>query len=111
MHIYTKLSSIFLFIMIQFMMLPNAHGKKMVRWEDSTGNIFYSDLIPPKHVKHRREILNEDARVIKITEAEKTQEQLELEKRLFALRKEQEKIMNPTGRNVSAVHAVLTTVL
>ena len=70
-----------------------AHGKKMIRWEDEQGNIFYSDLVPPEHAKHRRESLNKDARVIDVIEQAKTKQQRELEKRLKALRKEQQKII------------------
>ena len=68
-------------------------AKKMYRWVDDNGNTFYSDQIPPDQVKHRRESLNENARVVDVLEKEKTKSQRELEKRLIILRKQQEQII------------------
>ncbi len=66
---------------------------KMYRWVDEHGNVRYSDQIPPDQVKHRRESLNRDARVVKVLEKAKNKEQLELEKRLLLLRQQQEEII------------------
>ena len=68
-------------------------AKKMYRWVDDNGNTFYSDQIPPDQVKHRRESLNENARVVDVLEKEKTKSQRELEKRLLILRRQQEEII------------------
>lgn len=70
-----------------------ALAKKMYRWVDDKGNIYYSDQVPPEQVQHRRESLNENARVVDIVEKEKTKAQRELEKRLSSLRKQQDKII------------------
>ncbi len=69
-----------------------AHGK-MYHWEDEQGNVFYSDQVPPKFIKFRREALNKKGRTIDIIEAEKTKEQRKMEKRLQRLKKEQEKMI------------------
>lgn len=68
-------------------------AKKLYRWVDDEGNTYFSDQIPPESIKHRRETLNEKGRVIAVTEKAKTQEQLQLEKRLAELRKAQNKII------------------
>jgi len=82
-----------LVIMLSSLMAP-VNAKKMYRWVDDKGNVFYSDQIPPKDVKHRRESLNENARVVAVVEKEKTKAQRELLKRLSLLRKQQEAIIN-----------------
>ncbi len=69
------------------------HAKKMYRWIDDQGNIQFSDQIPQNQIQYKREALNENARVVEIVDEAKTQEQIELEKRLKVLRWEQEKII------------------
>lgn len=71
-----------------------AGAKKMYRWVDEKGNVFYSDQIAPKDVKHRRESLNQNVRVVKVIEKQKTRAQRELAKRLVLLRKQQQSIIN-----------------
>jgi len=71
-----------------------AHAKKMYRWIDDNGNVFYSDQVPPQDVKHRRESLNKNARVLDVVEKQKTKEQRELSKRLALLRKQQQAIID-----------------
>lgn len=66
---------------------------KMYRWVDESGRVFFSDQVPQDQIQHKREMLNEKARVVDIVEEAKTKEQIALEKRLQALRKEQEKII------------------
>lgn len=76
-----------------------AVAKKMYRWVDENGNVYFSDQVPPDQVKHERETLNEKARVLETLEKAKTAEQLEQQKRLDALRKEQEKIVAKQAAN------------
>ena len=66
---------------------------KMYRWVDANGRVFYSDQIPPSQSKLERNVLNKKGRVIDTVKAAKTQEQINLERRLKILRKEQEKII------------------
>jgi len=68
-------------------------AKKMYRWVDDHGNTFFSDLVPPEQSQYRRDSLSKTGRVIEVTEKAKTKEQLEQEKRLEELRKEQEKLI------------------
>jgi hypothetical protein len=70
-----------------------AHAKKMYRWVDENGKTFLSDQVPPEQVQHRREELSEKGRVVQITEKAKTKEQIELDRRLEALKKQQESII------------------
>ncbi len=69
-------------------------NKKMYRWVDDNGNVFYSDQVSPKDIKHRRESLNQNIRVVEVVEKQKTKAQQELAKRLILLRKQQEAIIN-----------------
>lgn len=71
----------------------SAFAKKMYRWVDGLGNIRYSDQVPPDQVTHRRESLNQNARVIKVLDKEKTKAQRELEERLVILRRQQQGII------------------
>ncbi len=68
-------------------------AKKMYRWVDDQGRVFFSDQVPPDQIKHKREALNENARVLEVVEAAKTKEQIELEKRLAKLRRELQRII------------------
>lgn len=76
-----------------------AFAKKMYRWVDENGNVYFSDQVPPEQVQHKRETLSEKARVLDVVEKAKTAEQLEQQKRLDALRKEQEKIIAQQASN------------
>lgn len=62
-------------------------------WVDDKGNTYYADKIPPEHSRHRRNQLSKNIRVIDVTEAAKTKEQWDLERRLERLKKEQEKLI------------------
>jgi hypothetical protein len=66
---------------------------KLYRWESEEGKVIYSDQVPPEEAKLKRESLNKAGRVTEVTEAAKSKEQWEVEKRLETLRKEQEKII------------------
>ncbi len=76
-----------------------AFAKKMYRWVDENGNVYFSDQVPPDQVQHKRETLSEKARVLDVLEKAKTAEQLAQQKRLDALRKEQEKIIAKQNAN------------
>ncbi|WP_260839180.1 DUF4124 domain-containing protein [Methylomonas sp. HW2-6] len=76
-----------------------AFAKKMYRWVDDSGNVYFSDQVPPDQVQHKRETLNEKARVTDVVEKAKTAEQLTQQKRLDELRKEQEKIITKQAAN------------
>lgn len=76
-----------------------AFAKKMYRWVDDNGNVYFSDQVPPDQVQHKRETLSEKARVVDVIEKAKTGEQLAQQKRLDALRKEQEKIIAKQAAN------------
>ncbi|AEG01698.1 DUF4124 domain-containing protein [Methylomonas methanica] len=71
----------------------DSYAKKMYRWVDENGRVFFSDVVPPDQVQHKRETINENARVLDVVEKAKTPEELAQQKRLDALRKEQEKII------------------
>lgn len=73
--------------------VDSAQAKKMYRWVDENGKVFFSDVVPPDQVQHQRETRNENARVLDVVEKAKSPEELEQQRRLEALRKEQEKII------------------
>lgn len=70
------------------------YAKKLYRWLDDNGNTYFSDQVPPEYIKHRHETLSKKGRVIGVTEKAKSKEEIELDKRLAALRKAQEKIID-----------------
>ena len=70
-----------------------AYAKKMYRWIDEHGEIYFSDQVPPEQAQHSRATLSKSGRVLEVTEQAQTKEQLEQEKRLEELRKQQEKLI------------------
>lgn len=84
----------------------DVHAKKMYRWVDENGRVFFSDLVPPDQVQHKRETMNEKSRVLDVVEKAKTPEELAQQKRLDALRKEQEKII---AKQAAADKVLLST--
>ena len=86
-------------LMTGMIALQSPVSAKMYRWVDDNGHIFYSDKVPPEESKLERNVLNQKGRVIGTVQAAKTKEQIALEKRLFLLRKEQEKIISRQKSN------------
>jgi hypothetical protein len=76
-----------------------SQGKKMYRWIDENGNVYFSDQVPPDQVQFKRDTLNDKARVLDTVEKAKTPEQLEQQRRLDTLRKEQDKIIAKQASN------------
>ena len=68
-------------------------AKNLYRWVDADGKTFLSDKVPPDQSKYRRELLNQDGRVLEVTEKAKTKEQMALDARLKKLKQEQDKII------------------
>ena len=68
-------------------------AKKMYRWVDEHGDIYFSDQVPPEQSQLSRASLSKTGRVLEVTEKAKTKEELEQEKRLEELRKQQEKLI------------------
>lgn len=97
----TKTFNLVLFIGIGFLTLGSeaALAKKMYRWVDDSGNVFFSDQVPPDQVQHKRETLSDKARVVDVLEKAKTPEEIAQQKRLEALRLEQEKIVAKQNAN------------
>lgn len=64
-----------------------------IRWVDSQGNVHYTDRLPPEAAQRPRAKLNPQAKVKEYIEGQKTQEQLEIARRLKQLRNEQQRIL------------------
>jgi len=77
----------------------DSYAKKMYRWVDENGSVYFSDQVPPDQVKHQRETMNEKTRVLDKVEKAKSTEELIQQKRLEALRREQEKIIAKQAAN------------
>jgi hypothetical protein len=86
-------TTLFLACLLCLLDSQSVFAKKMYRWVDEHGDIYFSDQVPPEQAKHSRASLSKTGRVLEITEKAKTKEQLEQEKRLDELRKQQEKII------------------
>jgi hypothetical protein len=69
------------------------NAKTMYRWVDENGKVSFSDQVPPSKVDLKRDELDKNANVVKVTEKAKTKAELELKKRLELLKKQQEKII------------------
>ena len=65
----------------------------LFKWFDETGQTRYGDRIPAKYAKKRSETLNSQGVVLVTKSAEKTQQQLDEEKRLIAIRAAVEKAL------------------
>jgi len=117
MQIAFSVKNIFFIMLLLLMGTQAVLAKKMFRWVDDAGNVRYSDQVPPDQVKHRREALNENARVVDVVEKQKTKAQRDLEKRLVLLRRQQneiirkqkghDKVLRSTFRNVSDMEMAL----
>jgi len=62
---------------------------KLYKWTDENGNVQYSDNVPPKDIKRKREVINESGIRSLETDAAKSKEQLAAERREAALRKKE----------------------
>ena len=69
------------------------HAKKVYRWLDEQGDIYFSDQVPPEHIQHSRATLSQTGRVLEVIEQAQSKEQIEQEKRLQELRRQQEKLI------------------
>lgn len=69
------------------------HAKKVYRWLDDQGDIYFSDQVPPEHIQHSRATLSQTGRVLEVTEQAQSKEQIEQENRLQELRRQQEKLI------------------
>lgn len=85
-------ASFFLALCLCFSSQP-ALAKKMYRWVNEKGETIFSDQVPPEQSQLRHEALNEKGRVVEVTEQAKTKEQQEIDERLKALKKAQEKVI------------------
>ena len=67
-------------------------GKRLYRWVDEEGKVFYSDKVPPSESKQERSILNEQGRKVDTLERAKTQEEYLEAKRQAKLDEERRKL-------------------
>lgn len=116
---YTVFSKSYIFITFLLLLLggQSVFAKKMYRWIDDQGNIRYSDQYSPDQAKHRRESLDDKAKVVAVTEKEQTKAQRELKKRFKRLQKQQEeiikkqkshdKVLRSTFRNIDDIKMAL----
>ena len=79
--------------MQQLLRLLLIHAKKVYRWLDEQGDIYFSDQVPPEHIQHSRATLSQTGRVLEVIEQAQSKEQIEQEKRLQELRRQQEKLI------------------
>lgn len=70
---------------------PTLQAGKLFKWVDDSGQVRYGDRLPPEYAKKRTETLNSQGVVVETRAAQKTREQLAQERRLAALRAEEER--------------------
>ncbi|WP_367155312.1 DUF4124 domain-containing protein [Methylomonas sp. HYX-M1] len=88
---------------------PAAYAKKMYRWVDENGNVYFSDQVPPDQVKHKRETLNQDARILDSVDKAKSAEELSQQQRLQSLRREQNKLIEKQAASDKVLLATYRT--
>ncbi len=71
----------------------SVEAKKVYRWIDEQGDIYFSDQVPPEHSQHGRATLSQTGRVLEVTEQAQSKEQIEQEARLQELRRQQDKLI------------------
>lgn len=64
--------------------------KKVFKWEDEDGNVFYGDSIPAEYSERPKVVLNDQGVAVDAIEGKKTEEQLAEEERLEEIRVAQE---------------------
>jgi hypothetical protein len=79
-------------LMLVLFIIPAVSAKKLYRWEDENGKVFYSDKVPPDQAKHERKALNKDGLVLERIGAAKTKEEIERDLELEKRRAEQKKL-------------------
>jgi len=92
-HTANTIFSIVLTSMLLAGYVMDSHaGKRMYRWVDENGKVFYSDKVPPNESKQERAILNEQGRKIDTLERAKTQEEYVEAKRQARLADDRRKL-------------------
>jgi len=76
-----------------FTLSSSAIAGKLYKWVDENGKISFSDKVPPEESRREREELNEEGRTIAIKDAAKTPEQIQQFKRIAALQKNQQALL------------------
>lgn len=76
----------------------STHAGKLYKWVDDTGQVRYGDRIPPQYAKIKNETLSDQGIVVETRAAAKTPEQIAEEKRLAAIKAEQERIRVEAAR-------------
>ncbi len=83
----TRIVPLLLLFGVLFMITPDdALAAKFYRWVDESGQVYYSDKVPPEHIRQKREELNDRGLVVNTVDAAKTPEQFAEEDRQAKLR-------------------------
>jgi len=53
----------------------SAFGERLYKWVDANGQVHYSNQLPPEAAQHKREVINEQGRTVKIYQAPLTPEE------------------------------------
>ncbi|ORU92458.1 MAG: hypothetical protein A6F70_02770 [Cycloclasticus sp. symbiont of Bathymodiolus heckerae] len=88
-----KKNNFFILSIILIFLSNTAIAGKLYKWVDENGKISFADKIQPKDSRREREELNTKGRTIAVKDAAKTPEQIKQSKKIKALQKTQEKIL------------------
>jgi len=84
----------FALLMLCILLFSNpGFAGKLYKWVDENGEISFSDKVPPKDARREREELNERGRTIAIKDAAKTPEQIEQLKKITALQRTKQRLL------------------
>ncbi|MEO1889640.1 MAG: DUF4124 domain-containing protein [Cycloclasticus sp.] len=98
-----KTNTLFVLSIVIIALSNPVFAGKLYKWVDENGNISFSDKIQPKDSRLERETLNEKGRTIAVKDAAKTPEELKQFKKIIALQKTQEKILQSQLANDAAL--------
>ena len=83
--------------------IGNADAVKLYRWVDDSGDVHYSDRVPPEHARQERARLNQQGIYVERTEAAKTEKDILQEQELARLREARNQILQEQQARDSAL--------
>lgn len=104
---------VYIYLLVFMLIAPVQAG--VYRWVDSSGEVHFSDQVPPEDARQERKLIGSDGRVLEITERAKTAEELKEQARLdkiqakkdeqVRLRKEHDRMLLLTYQSVEEINS------
>jgi hypothetical protein len=96
-------------ILVLSFVFCTAGAEQFYRWVDQDGVVHYGDRIPPEYAKNERQVVNDHGVTVELLAAEKSEEELDVERRQIALaEQEQHEIEAARERDSVLLNTYLT---